>query len=160
MGTQAVRNSASLPAQEELVVVDAGREAAGAVVAHNGALKHGFLLPAHEVAHEAAEGGVGAEGFVFGGGMGGFEELDALGLGVAAYALEGEGVVGGIEDAIARVGVWCEKAGRGEAMEVAEGSWVSYWLIRCAINFGRGLKTYCSRIARTSSLGRRFLIQM
>lgn len=147
-------------AQEELVVVDAGCQAAGAIVAHHGALEHGFLFPAHEVAHEAAEGGVVAEGFVFGGGVGGFEELDALGLGVAADALEGERVVGRVEDAVAGVGVGCEKACWGEVMEVAEGSWVSYWMIISAINFRRGLKTHCSRIARTSSLGRRFLIQM
>ena len=38
-------------------------------------------------------------------------------------------VVGWVEDAIARVGVRCEKAGWGEVMEVAEGLWVSYWLI-------------------------------
>ncbi len=111
------------------------KQAAGAVVAHHGALEHGFLLPAHEVAHEGADGGVLVEGVVFEGGGGAFEELDALGLGVAAYALDGEGVVGWVEDAIARVGVRCEKAGWGEVMEVAEGSWVSYWLMICAINF-------------------------
>lgn len=140
--------------------MDTGRQAAGAIVAHHGALEHGFLLPAHEVAHEAAEGGVGAEGVVFRGRVGGLDELDALGLGMAANALEGEGVVDRVEDAIARVCVRREKACGGEVMEVAEGSLVSYWLMICAINFPRGLKAYCSRIARTSSLGRRFLIQM
>ena len=106
--------------------MDARRQATGAIMAYHGALEHGFLLPAREVAHEAAEGGVGAEGFVFRGGVGGLEELDALGLGMAADALEGEGFVGRVEDAVARVGVRCEKACWGEVMEVAEGSWVSY----------------------------------
>lgn len=109
------------PAQEELIVVDARRQAAGAVVAHHGALEHDFLFPAHEIAHEAAEGGVLAEGFVFWGGVGGLEELDALGLGVAADALEGERVVGWVEDAVARVGIGCEKACWGEVIEVAKG---------------------------------------
>lgn len=147
-------------AQEQLVVVDAGRQAAGAIMAHHGALEHGFLLPVHEVAHEAAEGGVVAEGFVSWGCVGGLEELDALGLGVAANALEGERVVGRVEGAIARMGVRREKACWGQVIEVAGGLWVSYWLMISAAHFRVGLKAYCSRMARTSSLGRRFLIQM
>lgn len=62
-----------------------------------------------------------AEGVVFGGGVSRLEELDVLGLGVAADALEGMGVVGGIEDAVASVGVRREEAGGGVVMEVAEG---------------------------------------
>ena len=110
--------------------MDAGGETAGAIMPHHGALEHDFFFPAHEIADEAAEGGVLGESVVLGGGVCGFEELDALGLGVAADALEGEGVVGGVEDAVAGFGVGCQEAGGGYVREVAEGvSFVSHELM-------------------------------
>ena len=101
--------------------MDAGGETAGAIMPHHGALEHDFFFPAHEIADEAAEGGVLAKGVVFGGGVRGFEESDTLRLGVTADALEREGVVGGVEDAVLGVGVWCQEAGGRDVGEVAEG---------------------------------------
>ena len=106
------REELGVPApQEELVVVDPGAEASGAIVPQHGAVNEDFLVPAREVTHEAAEGWVREEAPVGWCCVNFIEELEDLGLRGAAKSLVREGVVGRVEDAVAGVGAWEEDPG-------------------------------------------------
>lgn len=81
--------------------MDGGAQAPGAVVAQHGAVYQYFLAPAHEVSDEGAESGVGEKVAVGGRCVGFVEQFEGLLLWYTAYTLVREGVVGGVEDAVA-----------------------------------------------------------
>lgn len=78
-------------------------------------------------------------------------------LGSAAETLVQEGIVGGVEDAVAGGCGWEEYAGRRELLEIADVELLAVGGDERAPNVAA--RTYCSRMSRTSSRGMTFFTQ-